>query len=137
MSLISTSNRRLNTQNYSKLKRAQRTTSTPSSYSKDSVTLPKAAQSEQRNPKKMALFGSIGVALGVAAATILCPGAGLGVALVAGGIGGIAGAAVGDGALETAGTKPARKFDPYNPSHILDPDFMYHPQNPYNPLNFD
>lgn len=139
MSLISTANRRLNRTNLSKLNRAQRPTPKSSNQlGKDSVTLSRAASNtEERNPKKMAIFGSIGVALGVAAATVLCPGAGLGLALVAGTVGGVAGAAIGDGALETAGSKPAREFDPYNTSHILDPDFMFHPENPNNPLNWD
>jgi hypothetical protein len=84
----------------------------------------------------MAILGAIGTAVGIAAATVLFPAVGVGALLISGLIGGVAGAAIGDGALKEAGTGEAKPFDPYNPGHILDPDNMFHPRNPYNPLNF-
>lgn len=50
-------------------------------------------------------------------------------------MGGVGGAAIADGALLEAGTRPAKSFDPYKVSDILDPDNMFHPQNPYSPWN--
>ena len=100
----------------------------------DRVTL--SASGESRDLKKMATFGGIGMAVGVAAAALLCPPLGVAGLALGGLVGGIAGAAIGDGALETAGTKKAEEFDPYNTSHVLDPDNLYHPRNPYNPMNF-
>jgi len=104
------------------------------SQSLDRVTLSTA--SEPRDLKKMAFLGGLGSALGVAAAAILCPAVGVAGLVLGGLVGGITGAAIGDGALETAGTKKAPEFDPYNTSHLLDPDNLYHPRNPNNPLNF-
>lgn len=87
--------------------------------------------------KKVALFGGIGTALGLAAAALLCPAAGLGALVLGGLLSGVAGAAIADGALETAGTGKPQKFDPYSPSDVLNPHNLYHPRNPYNPNNFD
>lgn len=109
---------------------------TAPSHGTDRVTLSAAASEPKRNGKKMALFGAIGTALGLAAASVVVPGAGLGALLVGGLVGGVGGAAIADGALTEAGTRPARPFDPYNPSDILDPWNMTHPRNPFNPLNF-
>lgn len=100
----------------------------------DRVTLSGSAE-PPRNLAKMAFLGGLGIAVGGAAA-LLIPGAGLGGLLLAALVGGVAGAAIGDNALETAGTQPARPFDPYNPSDLLDPDNMYHPRNPNNPLRY-
>jgi len=50
---------------------------------------------------------------------------------------GVGGAAIADGALQTAGTGKAKPFDPYNVNDVLNPDNLYHPRNPYNPLNFE
>lgn len=99
----------------------------------DRVTLSGAG--EKRDLKKMSLFGGIGAAVGFAAAALLFPAAGIGAIALTGILSGVAGAAVADGALETAGTGQAKPFDPYNPSHILDPDNLNHPRNPYNPMN--
>jgi len=116
--------------------RAQSQTVAPEKgQSADRVTLSSAG--EQRDLKKMALFAGMGAALGVAAAAILCPAAGLAGLALSGLFSGVAGAAIADGALKTAGTGKAREFDPYNPGHVLDPDNLYHPRNPYNPLNFE
>lgn len=104
-----------------------------SSRGEDRVTLSAAA--EKRDLRKMGILGGVGTALGVAAAALLCPAAGLGALVMAGLVGGVTGAAIGDGALETAGTGPARKFDPLNIHDVLDPDNLYHPRNPFNPAN--
>ena len=104
------------------------------SHSSDRVTL--SGASEKRDIKKMALFGGLGSALGAAAVALLCPAAGLGALILGGLLSGAAGAAIADGALETAGTGKPQKFDPYNPSDVLDPNNLYHPRNPYNPNNF-
>lgn len=105
------------------------------SHSADRVTF--SASSEKRDIKKMALFGGIGNALGVAAAAVLYPAAGLGALVLGGLFSGVAGAAIADGALETAGTGKPQQFDPYNPGDVLNPHSLYHPRNPYNPNNFD
>jgi len=100
----------------------------------DQVTL--SATSEKRDLKKMGLFGGIGAALGVAAVALCFPAAGVGAMVLTGVLSGVGGAAIADGALETAGTGKPKPFDPYNPNDVLDPDNLYHPRNPFNPWNF-
>ena len=105
-----------------------------SHHSGDRVILSGAG--EKRDLKKMSLFGGIGATVGIAAAALLFPAAGIGAMILTGVLSGVAGAAVADGALETAGTGKPKPFDPYNPSDLLDPDNLNHPRNPYNPMNY-
>ena len=99
----------------------------------DRVTLSAAA--ETHNWKNMGLLGGVGLAVGIAATALLCPAAGLGALAFGGLMGGVTGAAIGDGALKDAGTRPAKDFDPYNINDVLDPENLYHPRNPFNPAN--
>lgn len=103
-------------------------------HSGDRVTLSGAG--EKRDLKKMSLFAGIGATVGIAAAALLFPAAGIGAMVLTGVLSGVGGAAVADGALETAGTGKAKPFDPYKPGDLLDPDNLNHPRNPYNPMNF-
>lgn len=118
---------------YSYQPRPTRPPAAHSSPSGDRVTL--SAAPEKRDLRKMGLLGGLGTALGVAAVAVLCPAAGLGAMAFAGLMGGVTGAAIGDGALQTAGTRPAKDFDPFNINDVLDPDNLYHPRNPFNPAN--
>ncbi|MBX3167418.1 MAG: hypothetical protein KF760_08395 [Candidatus Eremiobacteraeota bacterium] len=117
-----------------RLKTQARMQNEVSQHSGDRVIL--SSTSQKRDLKKMSLFGGIGAAVGIAAAALIFPAAGIGAMALTGLLSGVAGAAVADGALETAGTGKPKPFDPYNPSHVLDPDNLYHPRNPYNPMNF-
>ena len=117
--------------------------SSPKSPSRSKASAPldtfreSGSTEKPRDIKKMLLWAGLGAAAGVVAATALFPAAGLGALMLLTGGGAITGAAVADGALETAGTRPAREFDPYNIDHQIDPDFIFHPNNPNNPMYFD
>jgi len=72
------------------------------------------------------LLTAVGAALGAGIAALSLPLAGA--LLVGGGVGAIAGATIGQGALsETSGTYDPKKSNPYT-----DP---FHPDSPLNPLN--
>lgn len=136
MSLIHDNRFRNLTRYSSGTNRPKRSRSRSSDLPRDSVSLRGSSEAEKpRDVKKMALMGGLGVALGAAAAALLFPAAGLGALLLTATVGGVGGAAIADGALETAGTKPAEPFDPYDMSDVLDPNKLFHPLHPYNPAN--
>lgn len=121
--------------------RAPRSTSNSnSSYRNqpvDSVQLSSAAQEKPGRGKRLAVFGAIGMAVGTAAAAVLFPAVTAGALLIGATIGGVSGAAIGDGALEPHEIIPSKKFDPYSFDDRMNPDFAYHPQNPNNPFFWD
>ena len=104
-----------------------------SNHVQDTYVPSSRARSAERSSSvvKTVALTAIGAAVGVGLAALSAPVAGA--LLLGGGIGAIAGAAIGQGALsDTSGTYDPKKSNPYtDPFH---PDSPLNPMNPNNPI---
>ena len=119
-------------QSYSSRRTAQTERYTPSSRTKE---VRSERPLHKSNAAKWALAGA---AVGLAAATLLFPGAGIMAAVLSTGAGAVSGAALSSdpGAVEMKYSK-RESFDPYNPNHVSDPKCIFEPNNPLNPIFWD